>query len=165
MKLNNKGFMMAEVVVVSAIILIFMTAMFSSYNKIFAIYKERVSYYDVNALYQLAYYRDSLDTIKEATNGLSDTNFANIVSGTDEGDTLIVVRNYGVDGAINKTLSANQVEAITSATTHQGLIDYVNFVSTHVTLTGRYLLVLEDCKSDDIDACKYAYLDFYGSGN
>ena len=37
MKLNKKGFMMAEVIVVSAIILTFLAAIFVSYNKIYSL--------------------------------------------------------------------------------------------------------------------------------
>ena len=50
MKLNNKGFMMAEVVVVSSIILIFMTVMFTSYNKMFSIYPNNHLTYFLNGL-------------------------------------------------------------------------------------------------------------------
>ena len=57
---DNKGFMMAEVVVVSSIVLIFLTTIFTSYNKLYAAYVNRINYYDVVTLYRLGYYRDIL---------------------------------------------------------------------------------------------------------
>ena len=60
MKMNRKGFMMAEVVVVSAIVLSFLSVLYTRYNKIYSTYLKRISYYDVVTLYRLAYYRDIL---------------------------------------------------------------------------------------------------------
>ena len=37
-KMNNKGFMMAEVVVVSAVIIVTLVTLYVSYNKIFSLY-------------------------------------------------------------------------------------------------------------------------------
>ena len=44
MKLNKKGFMMAEVVVVSSVILIILTTLYISYNKIISLYETRLDY-------------------------------------------------------------------------------------------------------------------------
>ena len=44
--MNNKGFMMAEVIVVASIILIAMVGLYASYNKIFSLYNQRMDYYD-----------------------------------------------------------------------------------------------------------------------
>ena len=53
MKLNKKGFMMAEVIVVSSIVLITLTSLYISYNKIYSTYKKRINYYDVSIIYDL----------------------------------------------------------------------------------------------------------------
>lgn len=65
MKLNRKGFMMAEVVVVSAVVLITLTTLYMSYNKILSIYEQKLTYEDSNMLYDLAYYRDCLIEMPE----------------------------------------------------------------------------------------------------
>ena len=70
--MNNKGFMMAEVVVVSAIVMIALAGLYMSYVKIYAIYNERINYYDVNTLYQLSFYRDVLTETKEMDKSLLD---------------------------------------------------------------------------------------------
>ena len=60
MRLDKKGFMMAEVIVVSSVVLIILTTLYISYNKIFSLYETRLSYEDSSLLYDLAYYRDYL---------------------------------------------------------------------------------------------------------
>ena len=59
--MNNKGFMMAELVVVSAIVLVALSGLYVSYNKIFSIYNKRINYYDVATLYELGNIRDNND--------------------------------------------------------------------------------------------------------
>ena len=59
-RLNKKGFMMAEVIVVSSVVLIILTTLYISYNKIFSLYENRLDYEDSGLIYMLAYYRDYL---------------------------------------------------------------------------------------------------------
>lgn len=51
MKINNKGFMMAEIVVVSAVICTVLVTLFTALNRIVNLYDTRSRYYDINALY------------------------------------------------------------------------------------------------------------------
>ncbi|MCI6847349.1 MAG: hypothetical protein MR835_00630, partial [Erysipelotrichaceae bacterium] len=67
MKLNKKGFMMAEVIVVSSIVLITLTSLYMSYNKIYSTYKKRINYYDVSIIYDLDQIRRN-PAIDEPTN-------------------------------------------------------------------------------------------------
>ena len=62
--MNNKGFMMAEVVVVSAIVMLTLVAIYLSYNKIFTTYNQRLDYYDITTLYRLAEIRDNSSAIE-----------------------------------------------------------------------------------------------------
>jgi len=91
--MNNKGFMMAEVVVVSAIILVFMAGMYVSYNKLFTIYNQRVNYYDVTTLYKLGYYRDKLkDGGVNIFPSVEDTP-TRITKNIESGDVVYIVYN------------------------------------------------------------------------
>ncbi|UKI26843.1 MAG: hypothetical protein L6V91_09005 [Bacilli bacterium] len=51
MRLNKKGFMMAEVVVVSVIICTALVTLYTGINRVSNAYKIRNKYYDINALY------------------------------------------------------------------------------------------------------------------
>lgn len=51
MKKNNKGFMLAELVIVSAVVIATMVALYTGFNKASINYKERSKYYSIDCLY------------------------------------------------------------------------------------------------------------------
>ena len=55
-KLNNKGFMMAELIVVAAVIIGTMATFYLSYSKIVVRYNKLINYYDVSTIYRIAHY-------------------------------------------------------------------------------------------------------------
>lgn len=147
--MNNKGFMMAEVVVVSSIILIALVSLYASYSKIFTIYNQRIDYYDVTTLYELGNYRkDNLTTIKVA-NSL---------------DKLL-------DNAGKKiyyvNASSSAVLTLTTKVSNQTFKDYLEYLSTSIDFNSLNnsrvdnLLVMENCLNNDVDNCKYAYLEVF----
>ena len=142
--MNNKGFMMAEVVVVSAIILITMSSLYASYNKILAAYNQRVNYYDVTTLYELANFRDTKLSLYSP--GATD-----LVS-----DSLKAIYYVDINLIKNNTLNV----------TNQTFKDYLKYLSTSLVFDNlkkndgtlvTHLLVMERCV--DQDNCKYAYLE------
>ena len=151
--MNNKGFMMAEVIVVSAIILVFMTGLYLSYGKLFGQYNTRINYYDSETLYAAAYYRDTLikeDNMNDAlayakTKRLSKLFTDNYIDKNNSGDNLVLVYNP------NQNLS--RVTGVKKTFT-----DYVNYLRTSMKFTSNYVLLLERCYNDD---CTYAYLEVY----
>ena len=51
MRNGQRGFMLAEVIVVSTIIITVLTTLYISFNKLYSNYQLRFKYYDVNGLY------------------------------------------------------------------------------------------------------------------
>ena len=151
--MNNKGFMMAEVVVVSAIVLVTLVAMYTSYNKIFTLYNQRLNYYDVTTLYELAYIRDN-DSV------LLNYREVNVI---DE-NTIIY---YGSTEDIENP--KGEIEAEEYNKLSVTFKEYLNYLSgsldvDSLNIDGDYdvdLLVMEKCE-DDKTNCKYAYLERLG---
>ena len=148
---NNKGFMMAEVVVVSAIVLVFMTGLYVSYNKLFSQYSIRVNYYDSTTLYDLAYYRDMLIKNDKMNISLDDakTTPLNIFTGNrvnklQNSDSVYLI--YNRKNKVNK----NGINASFS--------DYIDYLSTAVSFNSNYIMLMERCSNDK---CTYAYLEVY----
>lgn len=162
--MNSKGFMMAEVVVVSAIILVFLAGLYTSYNKLYSVYTSRLDYYDTVTLYKLSYYRDSLieneendlnKIISDLTNKNSYKHLNNDV-GVVSGENVYIIRNErdvfdkNILGVSNQTFK-----------------DYLDFLmetkkSNDVSkkpFSANYLMVMERCITTD--DCKYAYLEVY----
>lgn len=143
--MNNKGFMMAEVVVVSSIILVALVGLYTSYNKIFSIYNQRVNYYDVATLYELASIRDN--------------NFGSLTLNSTNNVNGKLIYYVSLDSVKNKTISKTNL--------NETFKDYLDYLSTSLDFDNmkinefevNNILVMEKCDSDGKSNCKYAYLE------
>ena len=173
--MNRKGFMMAEVVVVSAIVMVTIIGLYQSYNKLYSTYATRLKYHDAETLYRLGYYRDiliengSLNTIlsdmkKNGTKTKSiykDGSKDNPIVLEDEkdkykGDTVFL---------ISTTKDSNKAKGhILENTTINGIHstyqDYLSYLTKSTSYGSNYIMVIESCK-DDLNDCYYAYLEIY----
>lgn len=135
--MNNKGFMMAEVVVVSSIILVALVGLYASYNKIFSIYNQRVDYYDVPTLYELGDYRNN--------------NYLGSASHLSKLEDSSGKKIYFVN--------ASKISELSSRVSNQTFKDYIEFLKGSLNVDTTNILVMEKCISRD--NCKYAYLEVY----
>ena len=179
-KMNKKGFMMAEVIVVSAIVLVAITGLYTSYAKVYIAYRNRATYYDVNTLYRLGFYRDLLISNVNETSGeklitqylknttkvtkINTSPFKSMLNVSQ--DTIYMVKL----GSNNSNLISSNFSGIKPTFT-----EYIDFLKTskkkkksaNGALTANYILIMEHClekdKSSevDVDSCYYAYLDIY----
>lgn len=141
--MNNKGFMMAEVVVVASIVLVTLVGFYTSYNKIISIYNQRIKYYDVTTLYKLANIREN--HLSELT-----LNSTKTISGN---NVYYVDKNKVKDKSIN-------VSGL-----NQTFKDYLDYLSTSLDFNNMKvgskgvtnILILENCITTD--DCRYAYLE------
>lgn len=173
--MNNKGFMMAEVIITASIILVALAGLFSGFNKIYTEYMKRISYYDTVTLCRLGYYRDILiennkiNELLERTNTVSDIyNSGGFQMFTlpqaevpnNEEDRVLLVKNG--KNTINKNILKDK-----NITIHNTFLDYIDYLSTSVKPQSNYVLVMERCNikngrdNINIDDCKYAYLEVY----
>lgn len=172
--MNKKGFMMAELVVVSSVVLVTLVGLYTSYNRIYSIYKTRVRYYDVVTLYRLGYYRDILykndildDVINASNSGVVDVYNSQSGKGSvfslpeserlkDVEDLVYMVNNNG--RSINRDTFAGKSMHIT-------FLEYVDFLEKSVDFSKfNHMLISERCTPGDNDSCSYAYLEIFGSG-
>lgn len=172
---NNKGFMMAEVIVVSAIVVTTLTVLFMSYNKVYMIYKKRINYFDTVALYRLAYYRDiliendvianALDSAKSSStafidiynSGSANSMFSLPETEIESGVSDRVILAYNNKKNLNANLLDNRVSTDVSYTSFK---EYITYLSTAVNLTEtNYVMIIERCSNSDRSDCKYAYLE------
>lgn len=139
MKLNKKGFMMAEVIVVSSIVLITLTSLYMSYNKIYSTYKKRINYYDVSIIYDL-------DKIRRNVVIDAPTNNTKIDS---ESNTTV----YAIPLTGNKITDTNLSQENTTFN------EYLEYLKNSITVNNcNYILVMEKCDEAKKE-CKYGYLE------
>ena len=154
MKLSKEGFMMAEVIVVSAIILAFLAGIFISYNKLYAAYTTRLTYYDTTALYRIGYYHDYLvknNSLNNLKNTANTSNYALVTTLASNKTEKVYLIKPGVNLA-ELTVSETEI--------HVTFQEYINYLGKSVTFNGKdYIMVIERCANNNEDDCKYAYLE------
>lgn len=138
--MNNKGFMMAEVIVVASIVLVTLVGFYASYNKIISIYNQRVDYYDVVTLYELGNIRETKKSELQSI-----------------GSTGAVIDDENRDVYYLDVIEINDM--IESGQISKKFEDYLTFLSTSVNFETESILVMEKCR--DKDNCKYAYLEVF----
>ena len=163
---NNKGFMMAEVIIVSAIVLATLATLAVSYNRILGSYNSKLSYYDSTLLFRLAYFRDSLID-KSLINDLIGNNKKPVVVIYDSengGGKLATGDIVELNNTAEKVyLLYNKqhpvaADALKSYTINETFTDYVSYLNKSVDLTKtNFVLIMESCSGTD--DCKYAYLE------
>ena len=170
--MNKKGFMMAELVVVASIVLVVLVGMYTSYNKIFSAYNTRISYYDVNTLYRLGYYRDILRSNKILNDMIDEVDTKKIINiyssvsevgnrfylPEDERDdfTDLNVFLVKIEGnKLNKSMFSVGIYNIT-------FLEYIDYLINTVDFTKfNYMMLMEKCDISDNNSCNYAYLEVF----
>lgn len=169
--MNQKGFMLSELIVVSSIVLIVIVGLYSACNSIYSVYKTRSRYYDVVTLYRLGYYRDILKennilekAIDESHNGLFEVYNSYSKAGSifslpdseqpkDVQDLVYMVNNNGK--SINRNIFSGE-------NIHVPFLEYIDFLESSVDFKNfNYMLIMERCISEDDDNCSYAYLEVW----
>jgi len=83
MKKNKNGFLLAEVVIVSAILITTLVALYAGFSKVFKAYDERADFYHTNSLYALRNVQDflvdnmTLNSLLKNIKNISDINATN----------------------------------------------------------------------------------------
>lgn len=172
-KLSNKGFMMAEVIVVSAVIMTTLVALYTSYNKIFSIYNQRVRYYDVTTLYELAFIRDNeMYKANDGTIKLYSNGFVKV-----EDKYIEDLENIGNinDRKYNRNIfyvGKGDITGINTDEINKTYKEYIEYLSGSIDVNRKFevdvdkynikwdnFLIMERCRIDDKNDCTYAYIE------
>lgn len=158
MRINRKGFMLAEVIIVSVIICVVLVSLFTGINRVTKAYDLRNRYYDVNALYMaekanLYLIEDkSINTLISPVK-VDNSNLYNVINFYKSNEDS-AVNIYFTPYDKTKLESLKNIEE-----TNQTYKDFIDYLSGHLEFNGEYtyMLISEICNS--IDDCYY-----YGLG-
>lgn len=155
MRLNNKGFMMAEVVVVSVIICTILVTLYTGINRVSNAYNIRNKYYDINALYMALrvnlFLIDNGDINTYISNGKSIR-----VSSTDD---ITSFYKSGSDSSVGVYFSLYNKNSINSLANIYGVNvtfkDFITYLDGHLDFNEdySYMIISEIC--NDRDDCNY----------
>lgn len=109
---NNKGFLLAEAVIVSAVVVTTLVALYASINKLYIQYTNRSRYYGLDGIY----------AIKTLTNDLIDTNKINqVLNNVESNNFTYLIDNY------------NCVSQLADDTLCSSMVDFYNVKSMVIT--------------------------------
>ena len=147
--MNNKGFMMTEVVVVSVIVLSVLVTMYVSYGTLFTGFKEKINYYNPDSIYKLANVRDAMikdgtlnTLIKEYTSTIKIDSYCKGLCNELKSTNNIYISNYGDLEKINNT--------------NQTFKDYIAFLENNIENKNNYYLIIE---TEVYNNYYYSYLE------
>ena len=157
MKLNNKGFMMAEVVVTCSIVVLTLVGLFTSYNRTYLRYKERRNYYNIDNSYACNYLKELLI---ESNILYTNTDSYYIIDSSINSKIAVLLNNYNVSSAIVVDLSqTSNIEGLIidgMSNTYKDYLKYLNNNIIYDLTQDKYLLIVERQKIVDGET-KYYY--------
>lgn len=157
MKLNRKGFMMAEVVVVSVIICTVLVTLYTALARINAAYDTRNRYYDIDTLYfteEINYSLISSGLINKLIQngnsvkvtlegqGIDLNEISSFYNSNNKGKTKIYFSLY-------KKNDVNKLANLTGL--NETFKDYITYANDHFDYNEdyEYMLITEMCKTND----------------
>lgn len=165
-KLNCKGFMMAEVIIVSTVILGTLVGLYTIFNKLYIVYTERSYYYNVDAVYageSIYKYLVSSDKFVEAlkkiekqdSEPVASRNYK-IIEETEEGTKCNDIEKNICDGLIdtynikNAIIFPYNVNAVNKDNSNNSSFDvrfkdYLDYLSTSLNFEDgfNYIIIVE----------------------
>lgn len=157
MKLNNKGFMMAEVIITCSIVVLTLVGLFTGYNRTYLRYKERRNYYNIDNSYACNYLKELLI---ESNILYTNTDSYYIIDSSINSKVAVLLNNYNVSSAIVVDLSqTSNIEGLITDSMSNTYKDYLKYLNNNIIydLTqDKYLLIVERQKIVDGET-KYYY--------
>lgn len=171
MKIGNRGFMLAEVVVVSVVIATVLVTLFAGLNNVSSSYETRNKYYDVDSLYVAMEINDIL-VREEKINTISKSDIT-LLSGGDIDRFKAFYKNkvgYNINSYFipYKSTSDNTYSlergfnTLKNRTINSTFKEYIDYLSGNIDLDANfdYIIVVERENVSDKDDCYYYALKY-----
>lgn len=161
---NNKGFMLAEVVIVSAVLITTLVSLYAGFAKVYKAYEERSSFFDTDSIYALKSIEDTLIDEGLFNNIINEINTSNYVSYLAENltdDSYInsylkeLLGNYNIEYFyITKYDNASLITIMESDTDNIVFNDFLTYLQKNLTFDDNYNYIFLSKTKDG----RFAYL-------
>lgn len=156
MKVGRKGFMLAEVVVVSVVIATVLVTLFTGVHNVSSAYETRDRYYDVDSLYAAI----ETNEILKRNNSLSDN-----VTSVKELNTEIYEFKHFYSSIIGDSIYAyitpynsTSMLSLSDLNNNVTFIEYLNYLKDNLDFSDEnytYMIIVERREDNNIDDCYY----------
>ena len=142
---NNKGFMLAEAVITSTIVLTTLIGLYATFSRLYNLYNIRTTYFDIDGVY----------AIKGMIDNLIDNNIDNLIDNNKMNSTLQQVNTNNYSQLISKKVCS-------SANTNT---NYCNSLQKLYNIENMYIIkynkdAVTNLKNQDINQTFKDYLDY-----
>lgn len=144
-KLDKRGFMLAEVVVVAVVVATTLVALYTGLSRVSSAYEKRNKYYDIDALYYAMAVNDNYDKIESITDAYKSL-------GTDTKKTYISAEAYKIE---YKDAALDSLKTSVSNQTFKDYIEYLKGNTDFSDSNYTNFVITELCKTSD-DCYYYA---------
>lgn len=159
MKLDRKGFMLAEVVVVAVVIATVLVTLFAGLNNVSSAYEVRNRYYDVDSLYAAMEINDIL--IRDNTiDVLLNNNVSYLL--VDNRINLFMnfytnISSYDISSSYFVPYNSVKLNELKSMNINQTFKDYIDYLSGNIDFSDdyNYIIIVERENINDINDCYY----------
>ena len=161
---NNKGFMLAEVVIVSAVLITTLVSLYAGFANVYKAYEERSSFFDTDSIYALKSIEDTLIDEGLFNNIINEINTSNYVSYLAENltdDSYInsylkeLLGNYNIEYFyITKYDNASLTTIIESDTDNIVFNDFLTYLQKNLNFDDNYNYIFLSKTKDG----RFAYL-------
>ena len=160
MNKNNKGFMLAEVIITSTIVMTAMVSLYFTFNKIYNKYKTLMTYQNVDGMYAIEEITDNLFKDEDAYN------FNRVIQKIDNDNKFYIIQNntckelsgqslekcqpvlnaFGIETMVIIKENETQLNEVSDNTTNQPFKKYLEYLKKYYKINkgeGYYLIILE----------------------
>ena len=155
MKFGRKGFMMAEVVVVSVVIAVVLITLFTGLNRVSSAYEKRDRYYDIDALYLAMMANDALIE-NGSINNLINDGTSTIIEANDDVNLLLNTYNNDDVNLYFSLYEKGKIDELKDlSTTKETTKEFIDYLGTKFDFNDdyNYIIISEICKN--VDDCYY----------
>jgi len=162
MVLNRKGFMLAEVIVVSVVIATVLVTLFTGINNVSNAYSIRNKYYDVDSLFVAMEINDILISNYNVESYLNNNNVFKLSGGLID-NYMTFYRNstgYDVSSSYFVPYSSDKLNVMSSMSINQTFKDYIDYLKGNLDFKEdyTYMIIVERRNVSDINDCYYYVL-------
>ena len=153
MKLNNKGFMLAEVIISASVIIVTLVSLYAGFARVYKAYEIRSTYYDADSVYALKtisdYFIDEM-VFNSYISGINNTNryveFKEIGTPSNKIDAFInkMIENYNFKHFYLTRYNSDYLESIESISSD--LKEYIDFLDSDKVIDNsnyKYIFISE----------------------
>lgn len=151
MKKNNKGFMLAEVVITSTIVMTAMISLYFTFNKLYARYNTLTTYKNIDGMYAIENIIDDLIEDQNINIILATKNGKIIANGNCQVSTNYCNETqeaYNIENMYMVKMNNTQIDNLKTGA-NATLQDYLDYTKKYYKFDGNHYLIILEYKNGD----------------